>query len=66
MGKQDELAKMIYDIQQEGIDLGNFAVVPDGVFFTELRPAKIFAARHGKDLTQVDGQVAGWLAKDRT
>jgi hypothetical protein len=52
-------------LRKSGIDLGKFTVWDDGVFFDTLRAAQIFAERHNKDLVQVDGQVSGWLAKNR-
>ena len=65
MGKQDELAAMIYSLQQEGIDLEGPVAVDEGVVFTSLKAAKVFSERYGKDLTRMDGQVSRWLAKDR-
>lgn len=65
MGTQEELAKLIYKLAEDGIDLGDFSVSADGVFFRTHRPAEIFAGRYDKELVRVDGWVSGWLAKNK-
>jgi hypothetical protein len=65
MGKQDEVAKLIRQVKDSGIDIGQFCVVDDGVFFPSQKSARSYAKRHNKDLVRVDGQVSGWLARDK-
>jgi len=65
MGKQDELATLVYQLKECGIDVGQYLVVPEGVFFESHKPADIFAKKHDKDLVRVSGQVSGWLAKEQ-
>jgi hypothetical protein len=65
MGKQDDLAKRIREVIDGGVDIGQFCVVDEGVFFSSREPADKFAKRHDKDLVRVDGQVSGWLARDK-
>ena len=65
MGKQDELATFLRQVKDDGVDIGQCCVVPEGVFFGSLEIAKIFAERHDKELKRVDGQVSGWLAKNK-
>ena len=44
---------------------GGCCVVGEGVFFTEERPAAIFAERTNKNLIKVEGgRVDGWLAQN--
>lgn len=66
MGKQDELAKFIRQVKDAGLDVGQACVVANGVFSQSLKFARIFAKKHDKDLVRVNGQVSGWLAKNRT
>jgi hypothetical protein len=65
MGTQEELAALMYQIRTAGMDVGQCCVVGNGVFFHEHRFARIFSERYDKELLRVDGQVSGWLAKDK-
>jgi tetrahydrodipicolinate N-succinyltransferase len=65
MGKQDELAKFVRQIRAAGVNVGQGCVVGKGVFFPSLTPARIFAKKHDKDLVRVNGQVSGWLARNK-
>ena len=65
MGTQEELAALILELKQDGIAVGQCCVVTSGVFFPELKFAKIFSERHDKELTRVDAVVSGWLAKNK-
>ena len=64
MGKQEELAQLVYALLDSGIDVGKFTISLDGVFFDRYEPAQVFAERYNKDLVRVDGHVSGWLAKN--
>lgn len=66
MGTQEEIANFIYKAKQEGLDLGNWATHGAGIVFQSLKPAKIYADQHDKDLVRIDGKVSGWLAQNRT
>lgn len=65
MGTQEELAQLVYQLRDSGVDLGSFSVVPQGVFFPSYKSAQIVAKKYNRDLVRVDGQVSGWLVKDR-
>lgn len=65
MGKQEELAALVYTLRAEGIDIGFCIAVDEGVFFNSRERAESFAQGYDKDLVRVDGQVSGWLAKNR-
>jgi predicted NAD/FAD-dependent oxidoreductase len=66
MGKQDEFAKFIRQVRAAGLDVGNGCVVADGVFSESLQFARVFAKTHDKDLVRVDGQISGWLARNKS
>jgi hypothetical protein len=65
MGKQDELAKFIRQVEAAGLDVGNGCVVANGVFSRSLQFARIFSQKHDKDLVRVNGQISGWLARNK-
>jgi hypothetical protein len=65
LGTHEDLAKLIYECREAGIDLGNFTVSAEGVYFETHGPAKSFAERHNKELKRVDGWISGWLAKNK-
>jgi hypothetical protein len=65
MGKQEVVAKLLRQVKDSGVDVGQCCVVADGVFFPSHRSAVLFADKHDKDVVRVDGQVSGWLAKNR-
>jgi hypothetical protein len=65
IGKQDELAKLVRQVKDAGIDIGQCCVVAEGVFFHSRKYAELFAEKHDKDLVRVDGQVSGWLARNK-
>ena len=65
MGKQDELATFIRQVEAAGLDVGNGCVVANGVFSRSLQFARVFAQKHNKDLVRVDGQISGWLARNK-
>ena len=65
MGKQDELAKFIHQVQAAGLDVGSACVVGNGVFSQSLQFARVFAKKHNKDLVRVNGQISGWLARNK-
>jgi hypothetical protein len=65
MGKREDLAKLIHALEAEGIDLGSYQVVDEGVIFPKLEPAKKFSNRYKKALVRIDGPVSRWLAKDQ-
>lgn len=65
MAKQEELATLLYQLKQEGIELGNYTTTGEGVVFDTYRPAQLFAERHGKELKRIDGKVTKWLAANK-
>ena len=65
MGKQEELAALLYQLKADGIDVGRSCVVDEGVFFPEHVSADGFAKHYDKELVRVDGHVSGWLAKNK-
>ncbi len=65
MGKQDELATFMRQVEAAGLDIGNGCVVGNGVFSRSLQFARVFAQTHNKDLVRVNGQVSGWLARNK-
>ena len=40
-------------------------VMGDAVFSASREFASIFAEKHDKDLIHIEGQISGWLAKDK-
>jgi hypothetical protein len=64
VGSQEELADFIYALKQEGADVGDWSVHPEGVVFQSVFEAKPYSERHGKILVRIDGKVSGWLAKN--
>jgi hypothetical protein len=65
VGKQEQLAALLYDLKASGIDVGQCCVVDQGVFFSSYKYAKNFAETHHKELVRVTAKVSGWLAKNR-
>ena len=65
MGKQEELAALVYQLKELGIGVEQYLVVPEGVFFASYEPADIFAKKHDKTLVRVDGHVSGWLGRNK-
>jgi hypothetical protein len=60
-----ELAETLRWLKSIGAEFGQCCVVPQGVLFMSERQASIFAEKHKKDLVRVEGDVSGWLAKNR-
>ena len=66
MGNEEELAKLVRALRESGVDVGNYSVFPDGVFFDTQRSAMIFAEKHDKELVRIEGHVSGWLARNKS
>lgn len=66
MGKHDELAAFLYELQRAGaITADDWVTTPEGGFFASLDPAKIASEKYGGVLERVSGQVSGWLLKPK-
>jgi hypothetical protein len=66
MSAEDEAAKLLSALEDEGFEVGRCCVVPQGVFFSSKQLAKTFAKMHDKELVPIEGPVTGWLAKNRS
>lgn len=52
-------------VQDAGATVGDFCIVPEGVFFSVQRTAEIFAEQHNMDLIALRSPITGWLATIR-
>jgi hypothetical protein len=66
MGTHEEIARLMYLVKQEGMDIGQCRVVADGMFFYDHRLADLFSKHHDKELKRVDGLVSAGSPKTRT
>jgi hypothetical protein len=66
MASNRELEQQLRNLRAAGVlDIGMCCVVPDGVFCADEHFARAFAKRHDKELIRIEGEVPGWLAKNR-
>lgn len=67
VGKQDEIANLVYALKQAGIADGDFVAHTDGVIVPSLDVANKFIGNHpAYELGgRIDGKVSGWLVKQK-
>jgi hypothetical protein len=62
----DRLKEQLRQLQAEGLLAARMScVTQDGVFFGSEHYARVFAERHNKELVRIDGEVPGWLARNK-
>jgi hypothetical protein len=65
MAAEEEATRLLRALEDDGYELGECCVVPQGVFFRSKQLARVFSQKYSKDLVPIEQPITGWLAKNR-